>query len=297
MSPKNVEPMAAANADVDIKARQVEDGRIRLTVKPARRELRWAKTQVVCRMALAGYLLGAFMYGRTAFPTSIVVIRTSDRVVMAADSKGTFVGEGGITAEQVCKIYRSGTSFFAVAGFANDPVTRFNLSATVVEASKGQEGIAAKIEATVSAVKPLLDREAVLLRYRRNEYEHLTDPQNGGATVVFISVNQGVPVAEGVQFSPHISKANVVRFTIRLDACPGNCPNGVKVFWAGAHRAIEQFIASSQEHRSLPPEDLARDFVHLEVLDDSANVGTPIDSVSMTADGSYRIDSEHNCPK
>ncbi len=63
-----------------------------------------------------------------AAATTIVVIRGHNEVVLATDSKVTFVGEDASeNAGSVCKIYGVGELFFAVSGFAEDSETNFSV--------------------------------------------------------------------------------------------------------------------------------------------------------------------------
>jgi ATP-dependent protease HslVU (ClpYQ) peptidase subunit len=64
--------------------------------------------------------------GRVA-ATTIVEVWAPDEVVIAADGLPTFRGNNLPQHQNlVCKIFCAGKFFFAVAGFANDPITEFS---------------------------------------------------------------------------------------------------------------------------------------------------------------------------
>src|SRR5206468_12096100 len=70
------------------------------------------------QIIFAGLLLPTVSFG-----TSIVAIRVPHFVVIAADSKATYRGEPGPAT--VCKIYQSGSLYFAIAGLEHDQERNF----------------------------------------------------------------------------------------------------------------------------------------------------------------------------
>lgn len=263
---------------------------------PSRRHSTRAKAHTGWKLSLLTIWLVGLGYSQFIFATSIVVIVVPDRVVIAADSKGTFAGGGKPTTErQVCKIYRVGDTVFGVAGFVNDPVTQFSVPAETIRASRRRKSISEKIEAVHFTLEPMLEKEALLLmRDRPEEYRRFADPQNGGTTIIFIGVEKGVPIASGINFALSESQPNAVHFKEQRDACPGNCPKGIKIYWAGSHTAIERFVAHGGEISN--PEKLARFLVQLEIDDDSPNVGGPINVLSIDKSGLHQADPKENCP-
>jgi hypothetical protein len=77
-----------------------------------------------------------------ASATSIVGIRTSEVVVIAADSEGSFEG-ATTTKRQVCKIHPAGNLYFAVGGLVKDPPRGFDVEEIVGALAANSASIAA----------------------------------------------------------------------------------------------------------------------------------------------------------
>jgi hypothetical protein len=88
------------------------------------------------RPVLLGFLFVLCQIGSAA-ATTIVMIRTPNEVVIAADSEGTFEGNAEPKrAESVCKIYQVGEHFFGVAGLVHDPVTKYSVARSSQRSSR-----------------------------------------------------------------------------------------------------------------------------------------------------------------
>ncbi len=231
-----------------------------------------------------------------AAATTIVVIRTPQEVVIAADSAATFQGDGRPAGtETVCKIYQVNAGlFFAVSGLVNDSRTGFNVPKMVGADSAGGS-IAEKIARVERAV------QAAVLRELPRVKEH--DPagfasligSKGAVTVMLAGIDSGVPMATSFSLGLAESPKGSIEASILRDSCPGNCASGVRVFWFGESGAIERLRAAGRMPALGMPE-LARYLVQTEIDAGAPRVGGPVDVLRILPGGPVWVQKKRGCP-
>jgi hypothetical protein len=95
-----------------------------------------------CVQAISWILAIAIWPGGSGFATTIFVIGAPSEVVIAADSEGTFQGNGQPnTARTVCKFYQADDKFFALAGLVEDPTSGLSVPNIVSAELRGNATI------------------------------------------------------------------------------------------------------------------------------------------------------------
>jgi Proteasome subunit len=137
------------------------------------------------------------VFAPTALGTTIVVIRTPQEVVIAADSFGTIQGDGlSPSTESVCKIYQVNRElFFAVSGLVRDPQSGFSIPKVVGSAAAEGGSVSDILARTESAVIAAVLRELPEVKKRDPAgYEKLIKAK-GAVTVMLAGIEKGVPLA------------------------------------------------------------------------------------------------------
>jgi hypothetical protein len=228
--------------------------------------------------------------------TTIVAIRTPAGVTFAADSAGTFRGHGSPESiRPVCKIYQDGQAFFAVAGLVHDPPTNFSVPKIVVRSTQGAKSIQER--GTRFGAQIQRDIASEIQRLKASDpagYKKLTT-EPGAVTVIFGGVEKGIPVVNGVSIDLSLARDGTIQTTLKHDNCPGNCPNGVRMFYAGQTEHIERALHSGAVPSVRPP-DIARFLVQLEIDARSPGVGGPIDILDISSGGPRWAQRKETCP-
>lgn len=229
--------------------------------------------------------------------TTIVVIRTPDEVVIAADSAGTIRGDGlSATTESVCKVYELDSRFyFAVSGLVNDPQSGFNIPEIVAAADRDGGSLAARLARMEREVTDAVLRELPQLRKRDPKgYEEIVTSK-GAVTVMLAGIDGGSPVATSFSLGLTRSANGMMETSITRDSCPGNCPSGVRAFWFGEGGAIERLCDGGAMPKLGMPE-LARYLVQAEIDARAPNVAGPIDVLRVLSQGPQWVQRKQSCP-
>lgn len=237
-------------------------------------------------------LLALFLVPACALATTIIAVRTSDFVIIATDSKATYLGHPG--PPTVCKIYNSGTLYFAVAGLDHD--TRRNFYANAIVA--GNFSPAGKFDEQVARVERAISQALVteLGRMRLEDpgtYAFTVRPGKDVVSIVMAEWEDGVPHLSARGFSwtaIPVPGINISRVT-----CPGDCSDGRELVSLGEKSAAEKFMhENSGENFDLP--SLAMKLVQLEIADSPGDVGPPISELRLDKDGATWISNDSGCP-
>ncbi len=228
----------------------------------------------------------------SALATTIIAVRTSDFVIIATDSKATYIGSPGPPA--VCKIYNSGPLYFAIAGLDHDTRRHFYANAIVAgnfsPAGKFDEQVA-RVERAITAA--LL---AELGRMRLEDpgtYAFTARPDKDVLSIVMAEWQDGVPHLAARGFSWAANPAPGI--AISRVTCPGDCSDGRELVSLGEKNAAEKFMHdNSGENFDLP--SLATKLVQLEIAHSPGDVGPPISEMRLDKDGATWISNDSGCP-
>ncbi len=236
--------------------------------------------------------------GSVAFAdTCIVVIRMPWVVVMGADSKTTVEGSTTSTGT-ACKIHQADNLFFAVAGLTSDPGRGFNAPAIIREAMRNESTMADKVEAAEQALIERLNEELNRLQAEDpSMYARKVRAEGGKVlSLAFVGFQKNESFALVRQFRAVASHPVSVR--VSRQSCPGDCPDGVRMFFLGRYRSIERYMSRrSKETPRLSLEEAVNHFIELEIGENPQEVGGPVDILRIDKDSPRWIQKKDSCPE
>ena len=222
----------------------------------------------------------------TAQATVIVLVRTQNEVVLAADRKVLFRGNGLPThAGSVCKIYRVGDGFFALAGLANFPDDSSSIVAGELQrGGKPADAIARAAETLRSSLVTALPR---LAQIDPDGYRQIRESK-GAVGIAAAMLSEGSPIS--IYASIDLSTSDVGSIEMAV-------ASGKEVKWRalGSTAAIQRLFDSGKVP-SLRPAELARYLVRYEINAGDPNVGLPVDVVDVSPSGASWPWPEPGCP-
>jgi hypothetical protein len=240
--------------------------------------------------ALSLALLSPSQLGSTA----ILAFIRSDRIVIATYAMSTLIhSTGGVGKTKICKIYQSGSVFFAFAGLDQDDNIGFISSEL---AKKGTAlSLKARAEQFARDVKsPLLQSLQGLYGKSRQMYQKAIPGSNaleaifagmegGGASFYTIEMN----TVEGANGRP-------IGLTVATHSCPGDaCPTKTEsvmpIFMGDWEAANHEYMRMRDAGDKRLVDDVAT-LTHLiktEILASPDLVGPPVAVVTINSFGAY----------
>lgn len=228
--------------------------------------------------------------------TTIVIIVTPQSVILGADSRGSFYDYVTLKEEKksVTKIYKTDEYYFAIAGLTNNPNTSFDVSKIINQYLKSQKDILVAIDSIKSNLSRLLKLE-LQNQKKKNDDIFLRTIETSNIVLSFgiIGVHNSKPFAHLIGFQ--IQDTSTLNIKVLEDSCPGNCPNGIKVFWMGQADAISKYMQQPDSH-NLSPLILVDKLINLEIQDKPQYVGEPVDIVEITIEKTIWHRKKDGCP-
>ena len=243
------------------------------------------------RRALAAVLL-AGLCSATPAATTLAILRTSDQLVIAADSLMTLYGG---RSQQACKIRRHDDVVFATAGLVVS-------TEGVPDAHQVITDVLRRPVTWTEHVQTIEDRlQEPLLRTLRRLRREMPDEfrrqivQGFVLHVTLAAFRDGHPVLEMREFFVETNGPNELRLRVTRMSCPGQCARETEIFGVGETEAMMRDV---REIRQFPP-DLAafgRDLVTRQVRATPEFVGPPVDVIRIAADGVHWVHRKPSCP-
>ena len=215
-----------------------------------------------------------------ASATSIIVIRTPDKIVIAADSKRTHRNR---PPELVCKIRKVGGIYFSLTGIespaAVEPGLRIDAYSNASRAASEKQKITDIADLFADLEKQQLNRILPIMKLRAPElYRSLNGHLLDG---LFVGMQDGSPTWIDVHFWELPSAVHSQR-----NVCPGQCaPGGIIVL--GVRRAIVEAEHHSGQFPTGDPETLAASLVKIEIDGEPEDVGPPISELRIDRTGAH----------
>jgi hypothetical protein len=247
----------------------------------------------LARASRAGRILLAICFvPASALATTIIAVRTADFIIIASDSKATYIGTSG--ASTVCKIYNDGQMYFAAAGLDSDARRNFSVKSIVAKSlspSGNFDQQVARVESAIS--QSLLTELNRLLREDPAVYAFTMHSGREVVSVVLAQYQDGVPHLAARGFGPSINSTPGI--VINRVTCPGDCADGRELVSLGQKDAAERFMrANAGEDFDFPA--LAVKLVQLEIDDTPGNVGPPVNELRLDKDGATWLSNGAGCP-
>ena len=176
--------------------------------------------------------------------TTVLAVRTEERVVLAADSRVQFIGNQQSTISIGCKVHLTSGIVWSHAGYYANPTTGFDLEAIVARAFAENSSFDARLQRLAGAVSAPLHQALLALRAadRRTYDEDVEAPLK----IIAAKMEVAVPVLAVVQFE----RASTGVLSHRIYRCPGDCPTGVQYVSAGMHREADRMVEATPAYFS-----------------------------------------------
>ncbi|MFZ0639106.1 MAG: hypothetical protein WA020_02985 [Candidatus Acidiferrales bacterium] len=237
-------------------------------------------------------LLALCLVPASAFATTIIAVRTAEFVIIATDSKATYLGQAG--PPTVCKIYNNRQFYFAAAGLDHDARRNFyvkNIVAQSLLPSANFDDQVARVENAVS--QSLMTELNRLQREDPGTYAFTMHSSREVVSLVLAQYQDGVPHLAARGFGWIANPAPAIK--IDRVTCPGDCSDGRELVSLGEKAAAEKFMRENTgEDFDLPA--LATKLVQLEIENSPGDVGPPINEVRLNKDGVTWISNGAGCP-
>lgn len=242
------------------------------------------RSSTVLRVLERILLLSPFLFSKVS-ATSVAIVKSPDRIIMAADSKGEWEIAGQSGTYQHCKIHIVGNFAFANAGLVRN-TEGFDSVEMVRQILSSQSDFKASAEYIAETIKgPLL----IALRSAKRtlppgRYDHFVTVE--ALTVGIVGMQNGVPSSAIVTFTKKDDKdGNPVEVNPIFDYCPStDCPANLPNYRVYGYKE-----AFNREARSVVSGmDLladARRIIELEINDAPDAVGEPIIILEIDASG------------
>jgi hypothetical protein len=228
-----------------------------------------------------------------ASATTLVAWWTPQRLLIAADSR--VVDDARRTLnDQACKIVQSGSLFYASSGLVEDREAGLSVAAAVQASAAVGDSAAVRLEAFLTVVRPPLER--ALAGFRRLDpaaFQTLSAQKRPVLQVIFAQARSGAPVLAigGFQLNPQGALAEV-----RQVVADGSDPRGPRLIYAGQQRNLREYLAG---HREWPSQDgaaLVETLVQAEIAAGTAEVGGPVDVLSIEPGRVEWLRHKSGCP-
>jgi len=234
--------------------------------------------------SLAGLCILILAFSPQLFATTVVVIRTPQRVIIAADS----LAAANDKHFQTCKI---GTNkqfpiSFAIAGSVQDNggFSAIDLAETAISTSPDVQSAAHKFELSTT-----LPFENFVRRRRRDDpaafKKLLTEPEP--LQVAFAAVEKNVPIYVIAYFTVTV-RGQAISVAAHENRCPGNgCPSGRGADILGENGAARIQVKNPAFWSGLDPLSAARKLAEIEIAEYPEIVGPPISILTIDATGTH----------
>jgi len=211
--------------------------------------------------------------------TTIVMIRTPGRIVVAADSLWSYQkGEQELTPRIGCKVRRVGDIYFTGSSTNVDGLQMEHLA---LQAMLTSRSAAAAAERFVLAIGELaartaaLEKDSVIQRCWRRAC----------AEAVFFGIEEGVPTIIEIRLEQVGESRESLKLKPHKFSCPGHCPARPRTVLLFGRKQYIDKVVQKQTKSFQSDENTARKLVEIEKNAEPQYVGGPIDVLTLDAGG------------
>jgi hypothetical protein len=232
--------------------------------------------------------LALFVLSVPGSSTTVVVIRTSEHIVVAADSLWFASSDWqNYRPFLACKLMQVGHIYFAVSAVDTDA---FEVRAIA------RKAIAASASVNQAAESFLHNADQMARRTAAHEDQSTIEMCRKKICVeaVFFGIEQGIPVFTKVALQQVGGSRASLKFIPHKDRCPGNCDRQKKKLWIVGQR--DQALRRQRENPEFmtrnSDEEIARQLVEFEKAAVPHYVGGPIDVLTLDVNGAHWAPSQ-----
>jgi len=237
-------------------------------------------------------LLASLSVTSVGMATTIIGVRTPDYFMIAADSKARYRGTPG--PEKVCKIYQTGRLYFAIAGLEHDTQRGFYpkniIAGNFIESDAFGDSVNRIERAITSALLTELSR---LKSEDPEAYQFTLKEGDDALTILLAEIRHGTPYVAGRGFQ--YVQVTAPQVKVSRITCPGDCPNGVELFFLGKQAEAKQFV-HDHPGENFDPIVRAKKLVEVETQSWPEDVGLPVVVLRVDSNGPVWVANDSGCP-
>lgn len=243
-------------------------------------------------MQIRGWLLSLMVLSAMvaqASATTIIAIRTKDRILMAADSLAQDPARGDKRSDY-CKIRQTPKGVFAASGLVFLDYNRYDADRVITRAISETRTLRAAVRRAEKDLEPFLTSSLRTLKAVKSPWVDVYLSQRiPMLSFIVCGFEKGVPVCIKREI---FIQADEERWDLTFSGseCPGDCPadNDFMIISIGETDAIDKFLGQFRYieiDRNGPDRIpvLLEQLVEMEIADKPKNVGPPVDIVEVTA--------------
>lgn len=230
--------------------------------------------------------------------TTVVLIRTPDRLIVGADSLVVeWQGAKGSQTAYACKLHKQQSVFFAISGMGIAyPATNFSVEQLIRDAISSSHSMKEAATQFMRASTVPYARVAKAMRTEDPEGWHLVRQHHGaGITllVIFFGLEQGTPAYVIVGFRPSIGPR--IKVSADIASCPGRACgdafNGESALVLGESDAAYDRVGGGDQfsfsrfHNANGDIETVKQLIAAEAAAAPKTVGGPVHIVTLDAAG------------
>jgi len=230
---------------------------------------------------VAAIMFISFAWTRSLTATTIVIIRTPEHIVLAADSLWSYqMGARDLAPRIGCKVRRVGNIYFTGSTTNVDGLQMQYLASQAMMTSRSP---------TAAADRFILDSGQLAARTAAHEKDSIIDQcwRRACAEAVFFGLEEGVPTVIQVRFEQVGDSRESLKLKAHKFSCPGHCADRARtILLFGRTKYIEK-VAQKKPEFWQSDENAARKLVEVEKNAEPQYVGGPIDVLTLDAEGPH----------
>jgi hypothetical protein len=219
--------------------------------------------------------------------TTIAVVRDSQGLVLAADSRGT-PHQNPSQFVRICKIHNVGGFWFAAAGQLDTGLNnvKVNVRASVERVVRTPGRLRDKAEAFVQLFEPEINRLIAEMQRSESGYYEAKIIGKPVVEIVFASIENGIPIYLTRDFiGPATPNESARVRVVRDDVVDELKPNLIQFSCRGYCLGATTFIDKRSSIVQLGIVELARFIVAYEIIERPDIVGAPVDILRLDRSG------------
>ena len=230
----------------------------------------------------------------TSEATTVVGVRSEDRIVLAADSRIQVLTGHTRAVTSGCKLHVTRDIVWAQAGYLSNARTGFDVAAIGARVFAGRGPLDSRLGELARAITVPLHR--ALLSMHAGNLEEYNETVSVPLTIVAAGMDDGTPVLTFLQFE----RADSGLLETKLYRCPGDCSagrRGVQYVLAGMHEEASRLIDETPGYfLKFEWRDGLRGLFDAESAEHPDKVGPPYSMVETNRSGIQWLD-RGACPE
>ncbi len=224
--------------------------------------------------------------------TSEIILRSRYRIVLAADSRAVYRGNGRTTE---CKLFEVRDVYATVSGVAHSG-RNYRVTDAIREGFAGGGTFEDHVSSTAIVLKRRLEKMLANLQVNNpTEYRYLMQKSAYTSDLVQLAMAEtvgGQPMLGIIELRTTGVGNSLTAKTI---VCPGSCRQNNGVFYFGYWDYIKPYVAASGQPRNVASAASIDRLIRMEIHAHPDEVGVPINILELNGTGARWLQNGGNC--